>query len=189
VRPTAAGSALHSHALQVLRLADATREVARSAVPVLERVEIGLPPAPQPWLHHALRAIGEEVPHAAVSFTDASSAEQLRMVGEGASTSASSTAWPDASSAVFRAALRCRHPARAPARSPHVRSPILMTCAFLSIPSEPSATRTLPDWPWRTLINPTVHLCTRATPQDRTRTVVIQAMETLCRIATTPGRS
>ena len=52
--------------------------------------------------------------------------------------------------------------------------------------SEPSATRTLPDWPWRTLINPTVHLRTWATRQARTRTVVSQAMETLCRTACTP---
>src|SRR5690349_19938696 len=67
VRATPAGDALHPHALLMLRLADATREVARSAIPVTERVEIGLPPAPQPWLHDALRAIRRNVPRVAVA--------------------------------------------------------------------------------------------------------------------------
>jgi len=84
MRPTTAGEALNSHALQVLRLADATREVVRSAVPVRERVEIGLPPGlPQEWLRRALRTIQHRVPNAAVTFIDASSAEQLSMVGQG----------------------------------------------------------------------------------------------------------
>ncbi len=84
MRPTAAGAALNSHALQVLRLADATREVTRSAVPVRERVEIGLPPGlAQDWLRRTLHTIQRRVPNAAVSFIDASSSEQLRLVGQG----------------------------------------------------------------------------------------------------------
>jgi DNA-binding transcriptional LysR family regulator len=84
MRPTTAGVALNSHALQVLRLADATREVARSAVPVREQVEIGLPPGlPQEWLRRALRTIQRQVPNSAVTFIDASSAEQLSMVRQG----------------------------------------------------------------------------------------------------------
>lgn len=84
VRPTAAGAALNSHALQVLRLADATREVARSAAPARERVEIGLPPGmPRDWLRRALHNVQHHVPNAAVTFIDASSAEQLRLVSGG----------------------------------------------------------------------------------------------------------
>jgi LysR family transcriptional regulator, benzoate and cis,cis-muconate-responsive activator of ben and cat genes len=84
VRPTPAGAALNSHALQVLRLADATREVARSAAPAREWVEIGLPPGlPQDWLRDALHKVQHHVPNVAVTFIDASSAEQLRLVSEG----------------------------------------------------------------------------------------------------------
>lgn len=84
VRPTAAGAALNAHALQVLRLADATREVARTAAPTKERVDVGLPPGlPQVWLRRALHRVQHHVPNAAVTFLDASSAEQLRLLGEG----------------------------------------------------------------------------------------------------------
>jgi LysR family transcriptional regulator, benzoate and cis,cis-muconate-responsive activator of ben and cat genes len=242
MRPTAAGSALQSHALQVLRLADATREVARSAVPVLERVEIGLPPAPQPWLHDALQVIRREVPQAAVAFTDASSAEQLRMVGEGRIDIAIVHQQPPGTmhhrllfEQPFGVAARPGHRlteqgtcsltdlddvrvlvhareqvpgehdrmitiANEIGITPHWRFARFSENAFLCaeatkadavLLSEPSAARTLPDWPWRQLINPTVYLRTWATRLDRTRIVVVRAMETLCRAATTatPDRS
>jgi DNA-binding transcriptional LysR family regulator len=236
VRPTPAGTALQSHALEVLRLADATREVARSAVPVLERVEIGLPPAPQPWLHDGLRAIRREVPQAAVAFTDANSAEQLKMVGEGRIDIAIVHQQPPGTmhhrllfEQPFGVAIRPGHQLADQAAcsladlhdvrvlvhareqvpgehdrmitianelgiTPHWRfarfSENALLCAEATdadavLLSEPSAARTLPEWPWRTLINPAVHLRTWATRQDRTRTVVTQAMETLCRTATT----
>ncbi|MGS0688713.1 LysR family transcriptional regulator [Nakamurella sp. GG22] len=236
VRPTAAGSALHSHALQVLRLADATREVARSAVPALERVEIGLPPAPQPWLHHALRDIRRDVPQAAVSFTDASSAEQLRMLGEGRIDIAIVHQQPPGTmhhqllfEQPFGLAIRPGHQLadqtacsladlddlrvlvhareQVPGEhdrmitivnergiTPHWRfarfSENALLCADATdadavLLSEPSATRTLTDWPWRKMIDPTVHLRTWAARQERTRTVVTQAMETMCSTAST----
>lgn len=84
VRPTASGTALHAHAVQVLRLADQSREVARSARAARERVDIGLPPGvPQDRLHAALGRIHAEVPRAGVTFVDAESAEQMRMLAEG----------------------------------------------------------------------------------------------------------
>ncbi|WP_329058105.1 LysR family transcriptional regulator [Amycolatopsis sp. NBC_01480] len=84
VSPTPAALALHEHARLVLRLADATREVVRSAGPAKEIVRVGLPPgAPVAWLEQVLRTLRDRVPEAAVSFTDASSADQVRMLREG----------------------------------------------------------------------------------------------------------
>jgi DNA-binding transcriptional LysR family regulator len=84
VQSTTAGKALYAHAVQLLRLADAIGEAARSAAPVNEQVAIGLPPGvPQAWLLDALKEIRRQVTHAAITFTDANSIEQLRMVGEG----------------------------------------------------------------------------------------------------------
>jgi DNA-binding transcriptional LysR family regulator len=84
VRPTAAATALHSHALTMLRLADATREVARSAGPVGEQVEIGLPPGVPPrWLRATLQRLRTQLPEAVFTFADAGSVDQLRMVRAG----------------------------------------------------------------------------------------------------------
>lgn len=84
VRPTSSGSALYPHALLVLRMADASGELARCAAPSREHIEIGLPPGlPQAWLLRALREIQARLPQAAVTFTDASSGELLRMVDQG----------------------------------------------------------------------------------------------------------
>jgi DNA-binding transcriptional LysR family regulator len=82
---TPAGSALHRHSLLLLRLADASREVARSATgQAREVVQMGIPPgAPDQWLLTILGALEKEVPHAAVAFTEASSTDQLRMIREG----------------------------------------------------------------------------------------------------------
>src|ERR1700753_1295479 len=78
VRPTAAAIALHSHALTMLRLADAPPEVARSAGPVGEQVEIGLPPGVPPrWLRATLNRLRTEVPEAVLTFADAGSVDQL----------------------------------------------------------------------------------------------------------------
>jgi DNA-binding transcriptional LysR family regulator len=47
-------------------------------------VQIGLSPGiPQAWLRRALRIIRDDVPSAAITFIDASSAEQLKMIGRG----------------------------------------------------------------------------------------------------------
>lgn len=84
VRPTTAAAALHAHAVQVLRLVEQSHEVARSATAAKERVEIGLPPGmPQDRLWEALERIRAIVPHAAVTFVDVESVEQLRLLSEG----------------------------------------------------------------------------------------------------------
>lgn len=84
VRPTPAGAALNEHAQLVLRLADASREVALSAGPAREIVRVGLPPGvPIEWLRRVLRAVRAEDAHADIAYSDASSSEQLRMIREG----------------------------------------------------------------------------------------------------------
>src|SRR4051812_23104637 len=73
VSPTPAAVALHEHARLVLRLADASGEVARSAGPAREIVRTGLPPGvPATWLDQVLHALHDSVPGAAIAFTDAS---------------------------------------------------------------------------------------------------------------------
>jgi DNA-binding transcriptional LysR family regulator len=234
VRPTPAGTALYSHALHILRLADATREVARSAAPVKERVDIGLPPAPQEWLHDALRRIRQDIPQAAVNFTDANSADQLRMVDQGRIDIAIVHQQPPTTlhqqqlfERPFGVCLRPGHPladhpecsvrdldglrvlvhAREQVPAEHDRMITIanelgihprwhfasfnenaLLCAEATdadavLLIELSAVRTLPTWSWRQLIDPTVHLRTWATRQDRTRAIVIHTMETLCRTA------
>ena len=82
---TPAGVALHSHAVVLLRLADATRETTHAAARrTREVVDIGIPPGlSADWLIAELTALDESVPHAAVTLTEASSTEQLRMVRAG----------------------------------------------------------------------------------------------------------
>ncbi|GLY65024.1 LysR family transcriptional regulator [Amycolatopsis taiwanensis] len=82
---TPAGAALHRQALLVLRLADAAPDMARSAIgQTREVVQIGIPPGiPEEWLLTVLAALEAEVPHAAVTLSEASSTEQLRMIREG----------------------------------------------------------------------------------------------------------
>ncbi|MBK1786615.1 LysR family transcriptional regulator [Prauserella cavernicola] len=82
---TPAGTALHRHALLLLRLADAVPDMARSATGrSREVVQIGVPPGlPQEWLLNALASLEAEVAHAAVTLTEAGSTEQLRMIREG----------------------------------------------------------------------------------------------------------
>jgi DNA-binding transcriptional LysR family regulator len=87
---TPAGTALHRHALLLLRLADATKDMARSATcQTREVADIGIAPGvPTDWLLRLIGALETEVPHAALTLTEASSTEQLRMVCEATSTSA-----------------------------------------------------------------------------------------------------
>ncbi|MEU6036826.1 LysR family transcriptional regulator [Actinomadura sp. NPDC047616] len=82
---TPAGAALHHHALLLLRLADAAPDMARSAMGrTREIVHIGVPPGvPDGWLLDVLATLETELPHAAVTLTEASSTEQLRMIREG----------------------------------------------------------------------------------------------------------
>ena len=84
VTPTAAGVALYRHALAILDLADSAAQVAVLAAPPVETVQVGLAPGiPGPWVDKLLLAVLEKVGLARISFTDADSATQLRMVREG----------------------------------------------------------------------------------------------------------
>jgi DNA-binding transcriptional LysR family regulator len=84
VTPTPGGQALYGHARLLLRLADRTRDVVRSAGPVRESVRTGLPPGTSvPWLTRVLASLRETVPEAELVPTDASSTDQLRMLREG----------------------------------------------------------------------------------------------------------
>nr|WP_277932491.1 LysR family transcriptional regulator [Rhodococcus opacus] len=84
VEPTSAGTALYQHAAQLLGLAAATREVARSASSVREIVSIGLPPGlPTPWLTGLVRTFRDESPTTRIDFTDAPSSTQLRRIQQG----------------------------------------------------------------------------------------------------------
>lgn len=84
VEPTPAGTALHGHALRILRLADSTREVTTSATPSKETVALGLAPGlPAEWLGDRLRPLLAEESPVHLDITDASSTELLKMTGEG----------------------------------------------------------------------------------------------------------
>ena len=82
---TAAGSALHRHALLLLRLAGASRDLALSASGQGgEVVQFGIPPGvPDEWLLGVLASLETHVPRAAITLTETSSVNQLRMIREG----------------------------------------------------------------------------------------------------------
>jgi DNA-binding transcriptional LysR family regulator len=76
---TAAGAALLPHAKSILGMVAAARDVARTAAPITESVELGLAPGlPGSWLTPLLDAVTDRVPRARVRCTDADSATQLR---------------------------------------------------------------------------------------------------------------
>jgi LysR family transcriptional regulator, benzoate and cis,cis-muconate-responsive activator of ben and cat genes len=75
---TAAGAALLPHAKSILGMVGAAKEVARTAAPIVESVELGLAPGlPGAWLTPLLDAVASRVPRARLSCTDADSATQL----------------------------------------------------------------------------------------------------------------
>ncbi|MBS2539121.1 LysR family transcriptional regulator [Catenulispora sp. NF23] len=82
---TDAGAALHHHALVLLRLADATTGMVRSAInPASEAVHMGIPQGiADEWLLRLLAVLEAQVPRATVAFTETSSADQLTMLREG----------------------------------------------------------------------------------------------------------
>jgi len=82
---TAAGTALHRHALLVLRLADATRDVARAPDHMArDIVNLGIPQGvPPEQLLRALAEVDKRLPYTAISITEASSVEQLKLIREG----------------------------------------------------------------------------------------------------------
>lgn len=82
---TAAGTALHRHALLLLRLADATKDVARAPEhTALDVVNLGIPPGmPQDPLMLALDEVEKRLPDTAIGITEAGSAEQLKLIRDG----------------------------------------------------------------------------------------------------------
>ncbi|MEZ0115079.1 DNA-binding transcriptional LysR family regulator [Catenulispora sp. EB89] len=82
---TDAGAALHHHALVLLRLADATKEMVHTATGAAsEAVHVGIPQGlTAEWLLRLLAALRTDVPHAAITFTETGSADQLDMLREG----------------------------------------------------------------------------------------------------------
>ncbi|MEY9862653.1 DNA-binding transcriptional LysR family regulator [Catenulispora sp. GAS73] len=82
---TDAGVALHHHALVLLRLADATKEMVHTATGAAsEAVHVGIPQGlTAEWLLRLLAALRIDVPHAAIAFTETGSADQLDMLREG----------------------------------------------------------------------------------------------------------
>jgi DNA-binding transcriptional LysR family regulator len=82
---TASGTALHRHALLLLRLADATRDVARAPDHMArDIVNLGIPQGvPPDQLMRALAEVDKRLPYTAISITEASSAEQLKLIREG----------------------------------------------------------------------------------------------------------
>jgi DNA-binding transcriptional LysR family regulator len=82
---TAAGIALHQHALPIVHLVDTCRQAAQSASEQLrEVVAIGIPPGlSTDWVMHMVATVRKLCPQAATTLTEASSADQLRMVREG----------------------------------------------------------------------------------------------------------
>ncbi|MGY0390690.1 LysR family transcriptional regulator [Nocardioides sp. WG-D5] len=82
---TGAGVALHRHVQLLLRLVDAIPDMARDQdVRARELVNLGVPPGvPQDQLIRLLDTVRQAVPRAALSLTEASSREQLRLLHEG----------------------------------------------------------------------------------------------------------
>jgi DNA-binding transcriptional LysR family regulator len=84
MRPTPSAVALHRHGLTILELVRTAAEAATLAQPVLETVDVGLPPGvPEDWVFSLLATVRAEVPLARLNFTDADSTTQLRMLREG----------------------------------------------------------------------------------------------------------
>jgi DNA-binding transcriptional LysR family regulator len=82
---TAAGTALHRHALLLLRLADATPDVVRAGDSMArDIVSLGIPQGvPADQLMRALAEVEDRLPHIAINITEASSAEQVRLIRDG----------------------------------------------------------------------------------------------------------
>ena len=82
---TDAGTALHHHALVLLRLANATRNMVQTSTRrASEAVHVGIPQGlAADRLLSLLAAVETEVPRAAITFTEAGSSDQLRMLREG----------------------------------------------------------------------------------------------------------
>ncbi|GAB3572848.1 LysR family transcriptional regulator [Amycolatopsis endophytica] len=222
---TPAGIALHSHAVLLLRLADATRETTHAAArQTREVVDIGIPPGlSADWLLDALADLDSAVPHAAVTLTEASSTDQLTMVREGRLDLGLVHEKPVGSlrgarlfDQPFGVAVRPGHPFTREARCrlrdldgvrilAHGRQQVpvshdrlvvaahdvgvvplwqfaqfsehALACAEATksdavLLTEHSATRLLPGWPWRPVVEPELELVTWLVWQPATRAVV-----------------
>lgn len=84
VRLTPAGQVLLPHAHQLLTLADATRETVAGAVGARQPVTVGVPPGTDgAWLVALVDTVRAHLPHIALEYVEATSSEQLRLLGAG----------------------------------------------------------------------------------------------------------
>ncbi|MFH8798787.1 LysR family transcriptional regulator [Streptomyces sp. NPDC017936] len=84
VRLTPAGQALLPHAHQLLAMADATRETVAGAGAVRQPVTLGVPPGTDGiWLIALVDTVRARLPHVALEYVEATSADQLRLLGGG----------------------------------------------------------------------------------------------------------
>ncbi|MGW3950986.1 LysR family transcriptional regulator [Streptomyces sp. NPDC004752] len=84
VRLTPAGQVLLPHAHQLLTMADATRETVAGASAVRQPVTLGVPPGTDgTWLIALVDMLRDRLPHAALEYIEATSSDQLRLLGGG----------------------------------------------------------------------------------------------------------
>ncbi|WP_416973728.1 LysR family transcriptional regulator [Streptomyces sp. 4F14] len=82
VRLTPAGQMLLPHAHQLLTLADATRETVAGAATARQPVTLGVPPGTDgTWLVALVDTVRARLPHVALEYVEATSSEQLRLLG------------------------------------------------------------------------------------------------------------
>lgn len=81
---TPAGVAMFRHAKTVLQLIDSSAEIAMTAGPVRETVDVGLAPGlPPNWIVGLVQGVHRDVQDALLKLTDAASSQQVRFVRDG----------------------------------------------------------------------------------------------------------
>lgn len=84
VSPTLAGIAMFRHAKVVLQLVDSSVEVARTAGPTRQVVEVGLAPGlPDTWVTGLVNHIRDSVEEVALTLADTASMQQFRRLRDG----------------------------------------------------------------------------------------------------------
>jgi DNA-binding transcriptional LysR family regulator len=207
---TAAGSALHRHALLLLRLAGASRDLALSASGQGgEVVQLGIPPGvPDEWLLGILASLETHVPRAAITLTETSSVNQLRMIREGHLDLGLVREPPSGRlrgrrlfDVPFGIAVRPDHPLAANSVcrvheldkvrvlahsreqfaqfSEHALACAAAVKAEAAVLIEYSARRLLPGWPWIPLTEPNIQLVTWVAWDSEARTIVEDAVQVI----------
>ncbi len=84
IQLTSAGHALLPHANHLLTMADATRETVAGAGAVRQPVTLGVPPGTDgTWLIALVDTVRARLPHVALEYVEATSSDQLRLLGAG----------------------------------------------------------------------------------------------------------